>query len=91
MDARGYDAVAPRPEPGLKERPLLDLAAGYVQRSIDSFPRQGDRSPWRVRQNYVIDSATTMRTNLSKTLMPVESPTRVHAGTNAVDPVPASS
>ena len=91
MDARGYDAVAPRPEPGLKERPLLDLAAGYVQRSIDSFPRQGDRSPWRVRQNYVIDSATTMRTYLSKTLMPVESPTRVHAGTNAVDPVPASS
>ena len=25
------------------------------------FPRQGDRGPWRVRQNYLLDSVTTMR------------------------------
>ncbi|MXG89175.1 flavin-containing monooxygenase [Nocardioides flavescens] len=68
MDRRDAAAVVPRPDEGLEERPLLDLAAGYVQRSIASFPRQGDRAPWRVRQNYVLDSLTTLRTDLARTL-----------------------
>jgi hypothetical protein len=63
-----YAAVVPQPERELQERPLINLAAGYVQRSIDAFPRQGDRGVWLVRQNYLIDSTTTMRTNLSRTL-----------------------
>ncbi|MBF6450928.1 NAD(P)/FAD-dependent oxidoreductase [Nocardia elegans] len=71
MDRRGYDAVVPQPQGELTEHPLLDLASGYIQRSIGDFPRQGDRHPWKVRQNYLLDSATTMRTNLDKTLQPV--------------------
>ncbi len=70
-DRRGYDAVVPQPQAELIEHPLLDLASGYIQRSIGDFPRQGDRHPWKVRQNYLLDSATTMRTNLDKTLRPV--------------------
>ncbi|HET8605325.1 MAG TPA: NAD(P)/FAD-dependent oxidoreductase [Marmoricola sp.] len=68
MDARGYAAVVPRPERPLEERPLLDLTSGYVRRSIADFPRQGHRSPWRVRQNYLLDAATTLRGNLARTL-----------------------
>jgi cation diffusion facilitator CzcD-associated flavoprotein CzcO len=68
MEDHDYAAVEPVPDRRLAERPLLDLAAGYVQRSIAAFPRQGDSGPWRVRQNYVLDAATTMRTNLAKTL-----------------------
>ena len=71
MDRRGYPAVVPRPQGHLDEHPLLDLASGYIQRSIGDFPRQGSRHPWKVRQNYLLDSATTMRTNLDKTLEPV--------------------
>ncbi|WP_054811177.1 flavin-containing monooxygenase [Nocardia arizonensis] len=70
MDRNDYAAVVPRPRGPLDERPLLDLASGYIQRSIGEFPRQGDRHPWKVRQNYVLDSATTLRTDLSKTLVP---------------------
>ncbi|MFD0364138.1 flavin-containing monooxygenase [Nocardia sp. GCM10030253] len=70
MDKNGYAAVVPKPDGNLDERPLLDLASGYVQRSIGDFPRQGDRHPWKVRQNYLLDSATTMRTSLHKTLEP---------------------
>ncbi|MFC6060937.1 flavin-containing monooxygenase [Streptomyces ochraceiscleroticus] len=70
MDRNDYAAVVPEPGRPLAERPLLDLAAGYVKRSIDAFPRQGDRGPWKVRQNYVLDAATTMRTNLRRTLRP---------------------
>ncbi len=71
MDRKGYTAVVPHPQAGLNQRPLLDLASGYIQRSIDAFPRQGDKHPWTVRQNYLLDSLTTFRTDLGKTLRPV--------------------
>ena len=70
----GERAVVPRPEGDLSPRPLLDLAAGYVQRSVGAFPRQGDRAPWVVRQNYAVDSVRTLRTDLSRTLVPVRPP-----------------
>ncbi|MGF0315997.1 flavin-containing monooxygenase [Nocardia fluminea] len=69
MDRNDFAAVVPTPDGKLDERPLFDLASGYVQRSVADFPRQGDRRPWNVRQNYVLDSVTTMRTNLDKTLV----------------------
>lgn len=68
MDDRDLASVVPSPNGPLEEQPLLDLQAGYVQRSIDAFPRQGSSGPWRVRQNYIIDSITTLRADLSKTL-----------------------
>ncbi|MGW6425186.1 flavin-containing monooxygenase [Nocardia sp. NPDC055053] len=68
MDRNNLAAIAPKADPTLHERPLLELAAGYVQRSIGEFPRQGDRRPWKVRQNYLLDSLTTLRTDLTATL-----------------------
>jgi monooxygenase len=70
MAARGFASVVPAPDGKLRERPLLDLSSGYIQRSIQEFPRAGHRSPWRVRQNYILDAATTMRTDLDRTLRP---------------------
>jgi cation diffusion facilitator CzcD-associated flavoprotein CzcO len=78
MDRRGHAAVAPRAAGDLAAQPLLDLASGYVQRSIDAFPKQGDRRPWQVVQNYLLDSVLTLRTDLDDTLAPVE-PARVPA------------
>jgi monooxygenase len=68
MGRHDLATAVPEPDRDLTERPLLDLAAGYVQRSIDAFPRQGDSGPWRVRQNYVLDSVRTMRANLRRDL-----------------------
>ncbi|MEU7768276.1 NAD(P)/FAD-dependent oxidoreductase [Nocardia sp. NPDC049190] len=70
MDRKGYAAVVPQPRGVLDEHPLLDLASGYIQRSIAEFPRQGARHPWKVRQNYLLDSAIALRTDLNKTLVP---------------------
>jgi cation diffusion facilitator CzcD-associated flavoprotein CzcO len=70
MKTRGYSSVVPVPDGSLRERPLLDLTSGYIQRSIQDFPRAGHRSPWRVRQNYILDAATTLRTDLDRTLRP---------------------
>jgi monooxygenase len=71
LDERGLGAVVPPEEEGLGERPLLDLSSGYVRRALPMLPRQGDHGVWRVRQNYLVDSATTLRTDLDATLVGV--------------------
>ena len=68
MDEQGYAAVVPQPHQELDARPLMDLQSGYIQRGAADLPRQGTRAPWRMRQNYVLDAATTMRTDLGKYL-----------------------
>ncbi|WP_028648546.1 NAD(P)/FAD-dependent oxidoreductase [Nocardiopsis sp. CNT312] len=56
MDARGYDVCRPEVSgPEMATRPLLDFSAGYVQRSIDALPRQGDRLPWLTSFSYHSD------------------------------------
>ena len=68
MARRGAVSVVPVPDRALEPRPLFDLTSGYVQRAIGQFPRQGHRGPWRVRQSYFIDAATTLRRDLGRTL-----------------------
>jgi monooxygenase len=55
MDRRGLHSVVPVREEGVGERPFIDFTSGYVMRAIDSLPRQGDRAPWLLRQNYLFD------------------------------------
>jgi len=43
---------------GAKETPWLDFSSGYVQRTVDRFPKQGERKPWRLNQNYALDIMT---------------------------------
>ena len=43
--------------PPQETAPWLDFSSGYVQRSIDLFPRQGTTAPWRLHQNYALDMA----------------------------------
>ncbi|MGW4272979.1 flavin-containing monooxygenase [Streptomyces seoulensis] len=53
MDAHGYDVCRPEPaDPRMPTRPFLDFGAGYIQRAVDSLPRQGDRMPWRTSMDY---------------------------------------
>ncbi len=56
MDKRGYAACVPVSDEAVVAMPLLDFKSGYVQRSIDAFPKQGDRKPWRLNQNYLLDT-----------------------------------
>lgn len=57
MDKHGYRQVTPRlNDPEVQDMPLLDLTSGYVQRAMDRFPRQGSKLPWRLYQNYFLDT-----------------------------------
>ena len=58
MDERGYTVCRPElSDPDMPTRPLLDFDAGYVKRSLDQLPRQGDRFPWLMPVQYHVDSA----------------------------------
>jgi cation diffusion facilitator CzcD-associated flavoprotein CzcO len=68
MDTHGYDIAVPEPRERLEPRPLMDLQSGYIRRAAGELPLQGARAPWRMRQNYVLDVTTTLRTDLGKYL-----------------------
>jgi monooxygenase len=56
MDAHGYTRAVPvNDDPALPRRPLLDFSAGYVQRALDDFPKQGPAAPWRMSMSYYED------------------------------------
>lgn len=61
MDAHGYRRCVAEVDPSVSEQPLLDFTSGYVQRSLDQFPKQGSKEPWKLRQNYVLDIRATRR------------------------------
>ncbi len=56
MDRHQYSyCVAQHRDVDIATAPLLDFTSGYITRAVDRFPRQGLRSPWRLRQNYLFD------------------------------------
>jgi cation diffusion facilitator CzcD-associated flavoprotein CzcO len=55
LDEHGYVSATPVAPPEGADAPFLDLASGYVQRSLDELPKQGSRTPWRLHQNYIRD------------------------------------
>ncbi len=65
MRRNGYAIATPFAE-SAGDRPLLDLTSGYVQRSKHLFPKQGERDPWRLRQNFFTDSLRMNRADLEK-------------------------
>ena len=56
MDELGAKSATPKAASGdIRQSPWLDFSSGYVQRTIDRFPKQGERKPWRLNQNYTSD------------------------------------
>jgi monooxygenase len=53
MDRHGYTQCTPlNGDPAITGVPFAELTSGYVLRTIDQFPRQGSKDPWRREQNY---------------------------------------
>lgn len=65
MDRGGYDVCTPQPPPaGAKTEPIIDFSSGYVLRALDKLPKQAEKAPWRLRQNYPLDVITFRRSDL---------------------------
>jgi cation diffusion facilitator CzcD-associated flavoprotein CzcO len=55
MKKRGLRQATPRVHGTIGQEDFLNFSSGYVQRAIDKFPKQGDRKPWKLHQNYAKD------------------------------------
>ena len=58
MDAKGAKVAVARRDLHVAEAPFLDFTSGYVQRALPLLPKQGERRPWRLYQNYLLDLLT---------------------------------
>lgn len=73
LTASGSSYGYPTARESMRSRPAIDLQSGYVQRSVQDFPRQGDRNPWVLRQNYLLDNRDIKRADVTEdmTFVPV--------------------
>jgi len=56
LDSHGCAICTPRVnDPSIEPEHVLDFNSGYVLRALDTLPRQGSKTPWRLHQNYVKD------------------------------------
>jgi monooxygenase len=65
MDRHGYTKCVPENhDPTVTPLPMIDFSSGYIQRSIELFPKQGSKAPWRLYQNYPLDIRSLRRSEL---------------------------
>ena len=74
---------------GMESRPwIVDFSAGYMQRVMHLFPKQGDRDPWRNTQNYTLDKKMIRHAPLEDGALIFENP---DAQTDQVESPPVDS
>jgi cation diffusion facilitator CzcD-associated flavoprotein CzcO len=56
MDSKSFDQCVPVADPSMPTRPIMDFGAGYVKRSMDLLPRQGNAYPWLTSMDYYSDA-----------------------------------
>jgi cation diffusion facilitator CzcD-associated flavoprotein CzcO len=69
LDRHGYRSATPTVREAINRVPILDLSSGYVQRGKDVMPQQGDRSPWVLRQNFVLDLLSSKLGDVTESLV----------------------
>ncbi|CCH80454.1 putative monooxygenase [Nostocoides japonicum T1-X7] len=67
--SRGHASARPRPSGPMARRPVLPLTSGYVRRALADLPSQGDRDPWMIRQNYVLDRRALRRADVTRDMV----------------------
>jgi monooxygenase len=56
MDRKGMRQVTPRPRGERAVAPFVEnFTPGYINRALATWPKQGEKRPWRVHQNYFRD------------------------------------
>jgi len=80
MDEVGASRVTPRLRPEDRDMPkvpwIRDFSAGYIQRVMHLFPKQGDRPPWQNTQNYAADRRMIRKAPLEDGVLVFDDPAR---------------
>ena len=89
MGRIGMRQATPRLREPVEEAPFLDFTSGYVQRSIDKFPRQGSKKPWRVYQNYALDIMALRHGRIADGVMEFSNPVPAERAKKSAAPLDA--
>jgi cation diffusion facilitator CzcD-associated flavoprotein CzcO len=57
MEKTDTQQCVPVDEENMDDIPFIDMSSGYIKRALDKVPKQGQKSPWRLHQNYLRDMA----------------------------------
>ena len=78
MDRKGMRQVTPK---SAGEMPVANFVKnfnpGYIQRALESWPKQGSKAPWRVYQNYIRDTLTLKWASLDDGALEFSNPSKV--------------
>ncbi len=68
MKKNGFEVCTPHltqeVQDSFTDEPILDFNSSYVLRSLDSLPKQGSKTPWKLNQNYPLDIMTIKYSSL---------------------------
>jgi cation diffusion facilitator CzcD-associated flavoprotein CzcO len=84
MDRKGVRQVTPNPVGESAVAPFVEnFTSGYIQRALASWPKQGQKKPWRVYQNYFRDTISLKWTRVNDEGLEFSNP----VGANQPQPV----
>jgi monooxygenase len=88
MDAKGVKIANPYLDDDAMPRlPFVsDFSSGYFARSFDQLPKNGDRHPWRVLQNYAAEKKILSRDAIDDGVLRFSSPDTIAAVQKGVMP-----
>jgi monooxygenase len=71
LESSGASIVVPTPPPSVvaSAETILSLTSGYISRSAHLLPKQGPKTPWKTRHNYVVDLLDMKLGNATKDLV----------------------
>ena len=69
LQRHGFGSGTPSAKSVEPDKELFPLNSGYLRRSPRLFPRQGTRDPWRIRQNYLLESILFRLTPLGRQMI----------------------
>lgn len=58
MEKHHVHVAVPKADVSVRPQAFLNFTSGYVLRVADQLPKQGDRKPWMLYQNYLLDLLT---------------------------------
>lgn len=91
MDAEGYDSVTARLDAAQSETmPVVNFTSGYVQRALDTLPKQGTEHPWKLYQNYLLDLRAMRFSPLEDGALTFSRAVASEPAAKTADPVPAA-
>ena len=78
MDATGTRQCTPRiTDPDVQPAPFIDFSSGYIERAAAHLPKQGNKAPWKLHQNYALDIVTLRFGKVDDGTMEFSNPVRV--------------